>query len=143
MKTLYTAVATAVGGRMGHVETSDGKVLLDLSIPKDMGGPGGNGTNPEQLFASGYAACFGSAVEFLAKQQKLQVGAVKVTASVSIGPNDSGGFGLETALDVTIPGLNQAAAEKLVTEAHQVCPYSNATRGNMPVTLVVHGGASA
>jgi len=142
MKKLYTAVSTAVGGRSGHVESSDGKVSLDLSIPSEIGGPGGAGSNPEQLFASGYAACFGSAVEYLAKQQKLPAGAVKVTASVSIGPNDSGGFALETALDVTIPGLNQAAAEKLVNEAHQVCPYSNATRGNMPVTLTVTGSAA-
>lgn len=141
MKTLYTAVATATGGRSGHVESSDGAVAVDLAVPKEMGGDGHQGANPEQLFASGYASCFGSALDYLAKQRKITTGEVRVTAKVSIGPNDTVGFGLATELDVFVPALNQEDAEALVTDAHQVCPYSNATRGNMEVTLVTHGGS--
>jgi len=143
MKILYTAVATATGGRSGHVESSDGVVAVDLAVPKEMGGDGHQGTNPEQLFASGYASCFGSALDYLAKQRKITTGDVRVTAKVSIGPSDTVGFGLATELDVFVPALNQEEAEALVADAHQVCPYSNATRGSMEVTLVTHGGSQA
>jgi Ohr subfamily peroxiredoxin len=138
MNTLYSAQATAVGGRDGHVETSDGLLKLDMSIPKSMGGPGRQGTtNPEQLFAMGYAACFGGAVGFVAKQKKLAVGEIAVTADVHIGQVQPAGLGLGVALAVKVPGLSRADAEALVAEAHQVCPYSKATRGNIEVTLRV------
>lgn len=143
MKTLYTAVATAAGGRSGHVESSDGIVAFDLAVPAEMGGDGHAGTNPEQLFTSGYAACFGSALDYLAGQRKITTGEVCVTAKVSIGPSGGAGFGLATELDVFVPALDQAEAEALVAEAHTVCPYSNATKGSMDVTLVTHGGAQA
>src|SRR5579872_1046043 len=110
MKVLYTASATSVGARHGHVESSDGLLKLDLATPPEMGGPGG-APNPEQLFASGYAACFGGAMEFLARQQKIDLGEVRITAKVGIGPNDNTpGFGLTVALDITAPNLTQAAA---------------------------------
>ncbi len=128
---------------MGHVESSDGVVSFDLAVPEEMGGNGQAGTNPEQLFASGYASCFGSALDYLAKQRKITTGDVRVTAKVSIGPNDTVGFGLATELDVFVPALAQEEAEALVAEAHQVCPYSNATKGNMEVTLVTHSGSQA
>lgn len=140
MKTLYTAVATATGGRTGHAESADGVLAVDLSIPPEMGGSGGTGTNPEQLFAAGYAACFGSALDYLAKQRKIETGDVAVTASVGIGPNDTGSFSLSTSLAVTVPALSQADAEALVADAHQVCPYSNAVKGNIDVVLSVRGG---
>jgi len=143
MKTLYTAVATATGGRSGHVESSDGIVAFDLAVPMEMGGPGNTGTNPEQLFASGYASCFGSALDYIANQRKITTGNVRVTAKVSIGPNDTIGFGLATELDIFVPALDQTDAEALVADAYAVCPYSNATRGNMEVTLVTHGGDQA
>jgi Ohr subfamily peroxiredoxin len=133
----YTAVATAEGGRNGHVASADGHIHLDLSIPKELGGPGKTGaTNPEALFASGYAACFGSAVDHVAKMQKLPVTDVKVTAHVTLNAGESG-FDLATKLHVTVHGVDHATAEKLVHEAHEVCPYSKATRGNMPVELTV------
>ncbi len=142
MKTLYTAVATAHGGRQGHVKSDDGVLDLDTVTPKAMGGPGGNGTNPEQLFAAGYSACFQSAMMYVARMQKLDIGDSSVTGHVSIGPNDDGaGFMLAVKHVVTLPTLDQAAAEKLVHDAHQVCPYSNATRGNMAVEFEVKGGA--
>lgn len=143
MKTLYTAVATATGGRTGHVESSDKIVDFHLAVPSEMGGDGHAGTNPEQLFASGYAACFGSALDYLAQQRKITTGDVRVTAKVSIGPNDTLGFGLAAELDVFVPALDQEQAEALVAEAHAVCPYSNATKGSMEVTLVTHGGSQA
>jgi len=134
---LYTGTATAEGGRNGHVQTSDGLLKFDLSIPKGMGGPGREGTtNPEQLFASGYAACFGSAVDFVGGQKKLDTGGATVTVAVSIDKGDAG-FELAAELTVRLPALDRATAEALVAEAHQVCPYSKATRGNMPVTLKV------
>ncbi|MGJ3648156.1 organic hydroperoxide resistance protein [Sphingomonas sp. GlSt437] len=140
MKALYTAVATAHGGRQGHVTSDDGALDLDTVTPKSMGGPGGAGTNPEQLFAAGYAACFQSAMGFVAGQQKLDASGSTVTGQVSIGPNDHGaGFMLAVKHVVTLPNLDQAAAEKLVHDAHQVCPYSNATRGNIAVDFEVHG----
>jgi Ohr subfamily peroxiredoxin len=133
---LYTAHATASGGRNGHTASSDGVVSVDLSIPKAMGGPGKPGTTtPEDLFGAGYAACFGSATDFVAKQLKLPVSAVKVDAAVGIGARSEGGFGLKVDLTVTVSGIGQAEAEQLVAKAHQVCPYSNATRNNIEVTL--------
>jgi Ohr subfamily peroxiredoxin len=141
MKTLYTAVATAHGGRQGHVTSDDGVLDLDTVTPKAMGGPGGIGTNPEQLFAAGYSACFQSAMLYVASQQKIDARDSTVTGHVSIGPNDNGaGFMLAVKHVVTLPHLDQAAAEKLVHDAHQVCPYSNATRGNIAVDFEVHGG---
>jgi len=145
MEALYTAVATATGGRAGRVESSDGALKVDLAQPKEMGGTGGVGTNPEQMFAGGYAACFASAAEYQARLQKLHTGPITVTASVGIGPNGPGGpegFGLKVALDVTVAGLNQSAAEKLAADAHKVCPYSNATRGNVEVKITARGEAS-
>ena len=140
MKTLYTAVATATGGRTGHAESSDGVLAVDLAVPKEMGGVSGVGTNPEQLFAAGYAACFGSALDYLAKQGKIETGEVRVTAEIGIGPNDTGSFSLSAALTVEVPALSQADAETLVAAAHQVCPYSNAVKGNIAVALTVRGG---
>jgi Ohr subfamily peroxiredoxin len=137
MTSLYTAEATAHGGREGKVETSDNKLQLSLDIPKEMGGKGGDGTNPEQLFAAGYAACFHSAVKFVAMRQKLDTTDSTVKAKVGIGRNDSGGFALAVDLVVTLPKLDREAAQKLVETAHQVCPYSNATRNNIPVTLTL------
>ena len=137
MPAVYTAVATATGeGRNGHTRSSDGLVDLDLAVPKEMGGPGG-GSNPEQLFAAGYAACFHGALKLVARQQGATFTDSAVTAEVGIGPNDAGGFALEVTLSVELGGIEQAAAEQLVEAAHQVCPYSNATRGNIPVTLEV------
>lgn len=142
MKVLYTAEVTAVGARSGHVKSSDGLLDAKLATPPEMGGPGG-ATNPEQLFGAGYAACFGGAVEYLARQQKLKTGTVTVKSRVSIGPFDEGkgeGFTLAVHLDVTLPELDQAAAEALVSAAHRTCPYSNATRNNIEVNLTAHGG---
>ena len=137
MNTLYTAEALATGeGRDGHGRTSDGKLDLDLSIPKEMGGSG-NGTNPEQLFAVGYAACFHSALRLVGRQENADVSDSAVGARVSIGALDSGGFGLAVELEVTLPNLDHDAALQLTEKAHQVCPYSNATRGNIEVTLTV------
>jgi Ohr subfamily peroxiredoxin len=137
MKTLYTAEALATGaGRDGHVRSTDGKVDLDLSIPQEMGGSG-TGSNPEQLFAAGYAACFHSALQSVARSAKVQLGDSTVGALVGIGSNDAGGFQLEVTLEVVIPELPHEQAQELVEKAHQVCPYSNATRGNIEVTLQV------
>ncbi|MBN1094373.1 organic hydroperoxide resistance protein [Blastococcus sp. TML/M2B] len=135
MPAIYTATATATGeGRNGHTRSSDGLIDLDLAIPKEMGGPGG-ATNPEQLFAAGYAACFHSALKAVAREKRVAFTDSAVTADVGIGANEAGGFGLEITLSVELGGLDQDAAEQLVAAAHQVCPYSNATRGNVPVTL--------
>ena len=143
MKTLYTAVATATeGGRDGHTRTDDGKVDFDLSTPPEMGGEGGDGTNPEQLFAAGYAACFANAMRSSARREGdlADVEGATVTAHVSIGALGKGRFGLAVKLEVGAPALDQAAAEDLVMRAHQRCPYSNATRGNVDVELDVTGG---
>ncbi len=137
MKTLYTAKATATGGREGKTQTDDGVLDLRIEIPKEMGGKGGPFTNPEQLFAAGYAACFDSALNHVARTQKIKLPKTKVTASVSIGPNETGGFGLAVKLEVSIPEVEQALAQKLLESAHQVCPYSNATRGNIEVNLLL------
>ncbi|ADL47959.1 organic hydroperoxide resistance protein [Micromonospora aurantiaca] len=137
MQVLYTASARATGdGRDGHVRTSDGTVELDLAVPKEMGGAGG-AANPEQLFAAGYAACFHSALRVVARQAKADVSGSVVEAEVGIGPNGSGGYGLAVTLVVDLPAVERAAAEQLVDAAHQVCPYSNATRGNVEVTRTV------
>ncbi len=137
MNIVYTASATATGdGRNGHASSEDGLIDLDLRVPKEMGGAGG-AANPELLFAAGYAACFHSALKVVAGQDKVDVTGSAVSASVGIGSNDNGGFGLAVELDVHIPNVDQPTAEALVAKAHQVCPYSNATRGNIPVTLSV------
>ncbi|GAB19781.1 organic hydroperoxide resistance protein [Gordonia effusa NBRC 100432] len=137
MSTIYTAEALATGaGRDGHGRTSDGRLDLDLAIPTEMGGSG-NGTNPEQLFAVGYAACFHSALQLVARQAKADITDSSVGARVGIGPNDAGGFALEVTLEVTLPNLDHAQAQELADKAHQVCPYSNATRGNIPVNVIV------
>jgi Ohr subfamily peroxiredoxin len=134
MSKLYTAVATATGGRNGKVESSDGVLNLEVRIPKEMGGSGGAFTNPEQLFAAGYAACFDSALNFVAMQQKTKITS-SVTADVGIGPNGSGGFALAVKLRAKIEGVERNIAQQLLETAHKVCPYSNATRGNVPVEI--------
>ena len=137
MDVLYTAEATAWGGREGRVASSDGVVDVQLAIPKEMGGPGGEKTNPEQLFAAGYAACFHSALKLIAARDKLDVSESAITAKVGFGSNGQGGFGLEVALQAELPGLDADVAKALVAKAHEVCPYSNATRNNIEVTLEV------
>jgi lipoyl-dependent peroxiredoxin len=139
---LYTATATATGGRNGHTESDDGMVKADLSVPKAMGGPGKPGTaTPEHLFAAGYAACFGGALDFVGKQQKKDAFKAKITAAVSIGPREGGGFGLAVKLHVEDKSLPQAELAALAKEAHEkICPYSHATRGNVEVQLEVVGG---
>ncbi len=137
MDILYTATAHATGdGRNGHARSDDGFIDLDLRIPTEMGGQGG-ATNPEELFAAGYAACFHSALKLVAGQKKLDVTGTEVSASIGIGPNGSGGFGLTAALVIYAPALDHATAEELTAAAHEVCPYSNATRGNIEVSLSV------
>jgi osmotically inducible protein OsmC len=137
MNVLYTATAHATGdGRNGHARSEDGILDIDMRVPREMGGPGG-AANPEMLFAAGYAACFHSALKVVARQEKVGVDGSEVAASVGIGPLDNGGFGLTVELRVSVPDLDRDTAEKLVARAHEVCPYSNATRGNIPVTLTV------
>ena len=142
IKPLFTATATAVGGRNGHSEASDGSVKADLSVPKAMGGPGKPGTTtPEHLFATGYAACFGGALDFIAKQQEQDAAKARVTCAVSIGPRDGGGFGLAVKMRVEDKSLKQATLDALVRDAHEkICPYSHATRGNVEVQFEVVGG---
>ena len=135
MSSVYIAQATADGGRNGKIKSSDGVLNLEVRIPKEMGGPGGAYTNPEQLFAAGYAACFDSALQFVARHQKVAMKHSTVTAQVGIGPNSTGGFQLAVKLQAHIEGLDRAEAQKLLEAAHQVCPYSNATRGNIEVSL--------
>ena len=136
-KVLYTAHATATGGRTGTAASSDGALKVDLSTPKELGGAGGAGTNPEQLFAAGYSACFIGAMKAVAGGQKIKLpDDVSITSDVGIGPIP-GGFGIQVAMAITIPGFEKSAAEALVAAAHKVCPYSNATRGNIDVTLTV------
>ena len=139
-KTVYTAHATSTGGRAGTTESSDGRLKSTLSTPKALGGDDGPGTNPEQLFAAGYAACFIGAMKAVAARQKLSLPAdVSIAADVSIGPmtGKEGAFGIAVAMAVSVPGMDKAAAEQLVATAHEVCPYSNATRGNIDVVLTV------
>lgn len=138
MDALYSIDALASGdGRNGHVRTTTGRVDTDLAIPRELGGNGANLPNPEELFAAGYAACFHSALRTVARGQKKDVGNSSVGARVSIGPNGNGGFGLAVDLEVVIPSQPLEIAQQLADAAHQVCPYSNATRGNIPVTVTV------
>jgi lipoyl-dependent peroxiredoxin len=133
---LYIATATAHGGREGKVQTDDGKVLHTLSMPTSLGGKGGPGTNPEQLFAAGYSACFESALRFVALQQKKPLKDATITAKVTIGKTDDGGFGLAVELQGRVDGVSREETKALMEAAHQVCPYSRATRGNIQVTLL-------
>ncbi len=135
IKPIYTAVATAKGGRNGHVESSDGVLNLEVRMPKEFGTPGGAYTNPEQLFAAGYAACFGSAMGLVIQTGKLTAGEPTVRAHVTIGSNEAGDFGLAVVLEGNIADVDPETAALIVEKAHQVCPYSNATRGNIEVTL--------
>ena len=135
IKPLYTARATATGGRAGHAVTDDGLLDVHLKPPKEMGGPGG-ATNPEQLFAAGYAACFIGALKFVGGQKKVAVPAdASIESSVGIGPIPAG-FGINVTLKISLPGIAPEVADDLIAAAHQVCPYSNATRGNIDVTLI-------
>ena len=139
MKAIYTTTMTSTGGRTGRSVSDNGRFELDLSTPKELGGAGGDGTNPEQLFAAGYSACYIGALQFVAAQQKLKLPAdLNVSATIGIGENPRGsGFNISADLVVTLPGMDKAAAEKLADDAHQVCPYSNATRGNIDTTTQV------
>jgi Ohr subfamily peroxiredoxin len=141
-KTLYTARAHVTGGRMeGHGRSGDGQLEVDLRIPEEMGGPGG-GTNPEELFAVGYAACFEGALAVVARRAKVEPGEVAIDSEVSLSPNSEGGFDLSVGLNVTLPGIeDDSQAIDLVRAAHKVCPYSNATRGNIPVAMTANGAA--
>ena len=138
-KVLYTAEAVVEGGREGHGRTSDGRLEVDLSVPEDVGGSGGPGTNPEQLFAIGYAACFQSALLGVARGHNLDASQSQITSRVGIGPTGHGGFGLVVSLDLHAPNLTAVQAADLMTRAHERCPYSVATRGNIEVTLTVDG----
>jgi Ohr subfamily peroxiredoxin len=134
----YTTRATSTGGREGSVQSEDGRFEAKLSMPKELGGAGGDGTNPEQLFAAGYSACFIGALKVAGQQLKLKVPAeTNVTATVGIGPRSEGGFGITASLLIDLPGLERDEAERLVDTAHQLCPYSNATRNNVDVGLTI------
>lgn len=139
MNILYTAEATSTGGRDGKSATKDGALSVRLSTPKELGGAGGDGTNPEQLFAAGYSACFLGALKFVAGKEKVKVPEdARVTAAVGIGPRDDGqGFGIKVDLTIALPGVDKKIAEDLVQKAHIVCPYSHATKGNIEVSLTV------
>ena len=141
IKPLFTATATAQGGRNGRTESSDGVVRADLSVPKEMGGPGKPGTaTPEHLFAAGYAACFGGALDYVGKQKKKNASNAKVTSAVSIGPREAGGFGIQVRMRVEDRSIPKAELEALVREAHEkICPYSHATRNNVDVAFEVLG----
>jgi Ohr subfamily peroxiredoxin len=141
IKILYTAEATAEGGRAGHARTNDGRLDVDFDVPREMGGPGGPGTNPEQLFAAGYAACFQSSMQRFAAARKVDLSDTRITARVGIGPLATGGFGIIAALDMDAPGMSRDDALYLMGRAHETCPYSRATRGNIDVRLSV-GGAT-
>ena len=136
IQTLFTAHASSEGGRNGHAQADDGLISVDLSVPKAMGGPGKeHTTTPEHLFATGYAACLGGAIDFQAKQLKVPVESLKVTSSVSIGKSDDGGFGLAVVMDIEVAGVSQEDAEKVVHAGHAFCPYSKAIKGNVDVTV--------
>ena len=135
---IYKTSATATGGRDGHARSDDGSVDVNLVVPKEMGGPGGVGANPEKLFAAGYSACFLGAMKAMSGKTGVRVPAdASVTAEVGFGPRSEGGYGITADLTITLPGVDKADAEKLVHAAHEVCPYSNATRGNVEVGLTV------
>lgn len=137
-KILYTANATVTGGREGHARSDDGVLDLQLVVPKGLGGPGGAGSNPEQLFAAGYAACFEGAVRFVARQKNVALKEASVTAHVGIGPREPTGFGIAVKLDVSLPGIDRAVAQDLADTAHRdICPYSHATRGNVDVQITL------
>ena len=137
MKTLYTTAATATGGRNGKVTSENGVLNIDVKMPKALGGANDDFLNPEMLFAGGYAACFDSALNVVIKMEQVKTGMTSVTANVSIGQNENGGFGLAAELHANIPGVTMEVAQQLIEKAHAVCPYSNATRGNMDVKLTV------
>jgi lipoyl-dependent peroxiredoxin len=138
MTPLYTSHVTATGGRSGRIKSDDGTLDLPLSLPKGLGGPQTEGTtNPEQLFAAGYSACFGGAVGLVGRMQKIDLGAHDITAEVSIGKDETGGFGLAVTLRGNFPSLSREQAEAVMKAAHEVCPYSKATRGNIAVTIEV------
>ncbi|WP_027377991.1 organic hydroperoxide resistance protein [Kaistella palustris] len=137
MKTLYTTNATARGGRDGHVKSENGILELDVRTPKSLGGASDDFANPEMLFAAGYSACFDSALNLVIKKSKIKSGETTVKAKVSIGQLENGGFGLAVELDVNVPGVSLEEAQSLTEQAHQVCPYSNATRNNIEVKLAV------
>ncbi|OMQ08934.1 organic hydroperoxide resistance protein [[Flexibacter] sp. ATCC 35103] len=137
MKTLYTTSVTAKGGRNGQVKSENGILNLEVRMPKALGGANDDFTNPEMLFAAGYAACFDSALNLIISKSKIQTGETSVAAKVSIGQNEDGGFGLAAELDVNIPGVSIEEAQELTEKAHQICPYSNATRSNIEVKLSV------
>ncbi len=138
MEAAYTASATATGdGRSGHVRSTDGVLDFDLAVPKELGGPGGALPNPEQLFAAGYAACFHSALKAAARQQKITLTDTAITVDVGVGPTPQGGFGLSVTIEAEIPGVDENTARALLDAAHQLCPYSNATRGNIDVQLTL------
>ena len=139
MKILYTTEAVVEGGRAGHGHTRDGRLAVDLSVPKEMGGDGGPGTNPEELFAVGYAACFQSSLLSVARGRKLDASDSTITSQVGIGPTGHGGFSLAVSLDLHAPKVSRVDAEDLMRRAHELCPYSNATRGNIEVVLRVDG----
>ena len=141
IKPLFTATATATGGRNGHTEAHDGTVKADLSVPKAMGGPGKPGTTtPEHLFAAGYAACYGGALDYVGKQHKKNAAGARITCAVSVGPRDGGGFGIAVKMTVEDKSLPQADLAKLAKEAHEmICPYSHATRNNVDVQFEVKG----
>ena len=137
MKAIYTAVATATGGRNGHVKSDNGVLDIQVRMPKALGGLNDDFTNPEQLFAAGYSACFDSALNLVIKQTKAKTGETTVTSKVSIGQIENGGFGLAVEMSVNIPEVSLDDAKELVEKAHQICPYSNATRNNIEVNLIV------
>ncbi len=142
VKTLVTATAVSQGGRNGHSETTDKSVAVDLSVPKEMGGPGRAGTTtPEHLFATGYAACFGGALDFVASSKKKNAKNAIVTCAVGVGPREAGGFGIVVKMSVAEPSIPQAELEQMVHETHEnICPYSHATRGNIAIEFEVKGG---
>lgn len=137
MKTLYTTSVTATGGRDGHIKSENGILELDVRTPKSLGGKSDDFANPEMLFAAGYSACFDSALNLMIKKSRIETGETSVKAKVSIGQIENGGFGLAVELDVNIPGVTLEEAQSLTEQAHQVCPYSNATRNNIEVKLSV------
>ncbi len=138
VQVLYHTKATATGGREGQARSEDGRLEVALSTPKELGGAGGSGTNPEQLFAAGYSACFLGALKLVAQQQKVKLPAdAAITATVGIGPSSEGGFGITADLEISLPGIARGDAQRLVAAAHQTCPYSNATRNNVSVGLTV------
>ena len=135
---LYTATAAAKGGREGHIHSSDDVLDIDMKVPKELGGPGGHGSNPEQLFAAGYAACFESATRHVARDKKIPLNDATVIAHVGIGPREPTGYGIAVKLEVSLPGIDHAVAQELIDTAHRdICPYSHATRGNVDVQITL------